>query len=90
MNNAWNLRTIVLLQRSGLIAIESDRPPEIEQTAGETDDAFRNRREAAMKAYAVTCPVRLLDDGHRDRKVWKSESSLFVRSYCRLDGRISE
>lgn len=72
MNNAWNLRTIVLLQRAGLIAIESDRPPEIDQEPLETESAFQSRRDAAMKEYSVTCPVRLLDDGHRDHKVWET------------------
>jgi superfamily II DNA/RNA helicase len=72
MNNAWNLRTLVLLNRAGLIAIESSRPPDTQRLANESDADFQNRRETVMRDYSVTCPVRLLDDGHRNRTTWEN------------------
>ena len=71
MNSAWNLRTVVLLNRVGLIAIDSERPPEIEKLPDESEPDFQARRDIAMRDYSVTCPVRLLDDRHSDPKVWE-------------------
>ena len=69
-NNAWNLRTVVLLNRAGLIKIESERPPDVETLPDETDEQLQSRRERIMGEYAVTCPVRLLEDSHLDLDLW--------------------
>lgn len=71
-NKEWNLRTVVLLNRAGLIKIESDRPPEIQQDANETDEQFQSRLERVMADYAVTCPVRLLEESHLSGNVWSN------------------
>lgn len=69
-NNEWNLRTVVLLNRAGIIKIESERPPQIERLPTETDLQFQIRREKVMADFAVTCPVRLVEDSHLDRALW--------------------
>ena len=69
-NNEWNLRTVVLLNRSGLIKIQSERPPNIERRDDETIEQLQLRRDKAMAEFAVACPVTLLDDSHLDPNRW--------------------
>ena len=71
-NVRWNLRTLVLLNRVGLIEIESAEPPCVEKKPEETEEVFANRRQEAWDDYAMSSFVRI-SDGHADLSVWKNE-----------------
>jgi ATP-dependent DNA helicase RecQ len=72
-NVAWNLRTLVLLNRAGIIRLESQEPPNVERNDGETDQAFDLRRQTAMKEYFATAYLKILNEGHLDENVWKTK-----------------
>ena len=72
-NVAWNLRTLVLLNRAGIIRLESQKPPVVEQTDGETDQAFEVRREIMMNEYFTTAYLTILNDGHLEEEVWETK-----------------
>jgi ATP-dependent DNA helicase RecQ len=59
-NMKWNLRTLLLLARSGALSIQHRPPPDIVKGDSETEDAFQARRDAEMQAHFSICPVRLL------------------------------
>lgn len=60
-NRDWNMRTLILLARAGLIQLESIRPKQITPQEGEDDNAFQSRLEQEMEEYFSKVPVRSLD-----------------------------
>ncbi len=60
-NRDWNMRTLILLARAGLIQLESARPAPIERADGEDEVEFEGRTEAEFDAYFSRIPVRTLD-----------------------------
>lgn len=72
-NAAWNLRTLVLLNRTGIIRLESSRPPDIEQAENESEVAFEIRRQSAMEDYFSSAYLTIIDAGHLDQKIWDSK-----------------
>ncbi len=71
-NDAWNLRTLVLLNRSGIIRLESEEPPDIQRIDGETDDAFEARRQEALEEYFSTAYLKVLNEKHLEEEVWNT------------------
>lgn len=63
-NEAWNLRTIALMMRAGLLRLDAERPPLTteEMTPDETDEAFRH--------YITSAVVEIIDPGHLDPATW--------------------
>lgn len=57
-NRAWNLRTIILLARAGVICLDADPPPYDDNPVSESDDYFDK------------VPVRILNPRHCDDDVW--------------------
>jgi len=72
-NNSWNLRTLVLFNRAGIISIESQEPPEIVKQLSETNEQFDRRRKEAWGNYSMSSFVRIVDDGHLDLETWKKK-----------------
>lgn len=73
-NASWNLRTLVLMARAGLIEFGAEDAPRLEQGHDETAEEFEERRHATFEAYARQVSVRVLDDrgaapGHWERSV---------------------
>lgn len=68
-NVAWNLRTLNLMARAGLLTLENERPPEVARENGETEVAFEARRHAAFENYFTQALVRP-GEGHLRREVW--------------------
>lgn len=75
-NVAWNLRTLVLLNRAGIIQFESQKPPEVEQGESESDQAFALRRDEEFAEYLTSAYLSILNDGHLDKNVWKNHIEL--------------
>ncbi len=73
-NAAWNLRTLVLLNRAGIIRLEACRPPDIQPIEGEPESAFEKRREQAMQQFFATAHFTIRESGgHLDPLVWDAE-----------------
>ncbi len=70
-NVGWNLQTLNLMARAGLLRLRPDRPPVVDRQSGESDDAFARRFKDAFDRYFSTTRVELLG-GHnlRDKGVW--------------------
>lgn len=71
-NVAWNLRTLVLLNRAGIICLESQQPPNVERKETETDRDFESRCQTIMDEYFATAYVKILNDGHLDEQIWET------------------
>ena len=70
-NVAWNLRTLVLLNRAGIIRLESEEPPDTQRLDGESDQAFEARGQKATDEYFETAYLTILNDRHLDEEVWE-------------------
>lgn len=71
-NVAWNLRTLVLLNRAGIIRLESQEPPNVEREEKESDRDFESRRQTIMDDFFATAYVKILNDGHLDERIWET------------------
>ncbi len=71
-NVAWNLRTLVLLNRVGIIRLESQEPPKIERLENELERDFELRRQKIMEDFFATAYLTILKDGHLDEKTWET------------------
>ena len=72
-NVAWNLRTLVLLNRAGIIRLESQEPPNVERGEEESDRDFEIRRKEIMHEFFVTSYLTILNDGHLDEQTWETQ-----------------
>jgi ATP-dependent DNA helicase RecQ len=67
-NRAWNVRTLILMARSGLIALDSSPRQLPERASGESEAAYEFRIEDAWSDYYDSIIVRILDDAHLNRQ----------------------
>ena len=73
-NESWNMRTILLMARSGLIEIDSEAPPIVEKENCETDDDYEMRKKEIIDNYFSQCVVKVLDTkGHNDELIWSEK-----------------
>jgi ATP-dependent DNA helicase RecQ len=72
-NVMWNIRTLILMARSGLLQLETAAPPAPERAPGLTDEEYEEIRNAAYEQYWNSLVVRLVDAGHARREVWKQK-----------------
>lgn len=63
-NEAWNLRTLSLMMRAGLIRLDAEPPPAREDAGDDRDDAFRR--------YVTSSVVEVVHAGHLDPQVWEN------------------
>jgi ATP-dependent DNA helicase RecQ len=70
-NRAWNLRTLLLLNRARIIRLESERPPDIQRVGVETDAQLECRRQEAAERYHASSLIRILENSHRDAATWE-------------------
>jgi len=75
-NQAWNLRTLILMARGGLLSLESERPRQPEPRAGETDEVFAARRESELNSYYTSCAIRMGQGDHYHESGWQSIESV--------------
>jgi superfamily II DNA helicase RecQ len=66
----WNLRTLVLMARAGLIEFVAKPPPELTRGEFETDVEFEDRRQKAIGETFRTVTIRILDGRHATRSHW--------------------
>ena len=70
-NVSWNLQTLNLMARSGLLRLHAARPPVLERAEGESTEAFDKRFKDAFERYFATARVEpLAGFDLRDPAVW--------------------
>jgi len=84
-NVAWNLRTLVLMARAGLLRLQAHSPPELNPLEGESEEDFSARRKAAFDEYAIRARVLPASTDHLDKATWNE----FVQKH-RLASRKAE
>jgi ATP-dependent DNA helicase RecQ len=71
-NASWNLRTLVLMARTGLLSFAPVPPPHIEPNDGEDPVVFEERRRRIFETFARQVGIRLLDPRHSDKRHWET------------------
>jgi ATP-dependent DNA helicase RecQ len=69
-NVAWNLRTLILMARAGLLTLEAHAPPQLSPKDGESEETFISRRQAAFEEYAAKARVRPASLDHLSKATW--------------------
>ena len=66
---AWNMRTLLLMDRSGLITLEASPPPR--RASEETVDAWEARAPGAFDDYAAHALLRIREGNLADQQLWE-------------------
>ncbi|MCY1045631.1 protein DpdF [Corallococcus sp. bb12-1] len=69
-NESWNLRTLVLMARTGFIDFALAPPPEIQRVPEESDTQFETRLRAVLEKSSREVAVRIHDGRHSDQEAW--------------------
>jgi ATP-dependent DNA helicase RecQ len=69
-NEAWNMRTLVMMARAGMLELESEAPERVVQLEAEAQGAFELREEEYWSGYFRHARVRVLEAGHQSREVF--------------------
>lgn len=69
-NEAWNMRTLLLMQRAGVVQVELREPPEVQPDAAEDEEAFRFRREKVLREHFSRVAVRVRRTDHLTDELW--------------------
>ncbi len=68
-NRAWNLRTLLLLHRAGVLSLESQAPPR--RQSGEDEDTWAARADSAFEEHTASAVVHLRRSTD-DNELWAS------------------
>lgn len=63
-NRAWNIRTLILMARSGLIALDSSPHQIPDRDSGESEAAYELRISDSWSQFYNKIIVRIVDDAH--------------------------
>ncbi|GAA6623056.1 protein DpdF [Scytonema sp. NUACC26] len=66
-STAWNIRTLTLMNRAGLIEIESAEPPQ--RKAFESEDLYK----LAWDTYRSSRVIRIKNECHLDKSTWETD-----------------
>jgi ATP-dependent DNA helicase RecQ len=69
-NVSWNLRTLVLMARTGLITFSPHVPPQVEREASEDIGAFEERRRRELEKFSREIGLRVNDWRHSNKVHW--------------------
>lgn len=69
-NNAWNLRTLVLMARAHMLEFAAHAPPQIERSFDEEELIFDSRRQKTLAAFYREVAVHIHDSRHLDAQHW--------------------
>lgn len=67
---SWNLRTLVLMARAGLLRFAAHRPVGPEADTGDADASVAQRRAEELQRFYREVVVRVTDQRHSDRAHW--------------------
>lgn len=71
-NQAWNMRTLIMMARAGLLELDADPPAHLEQSAEETEADFERRGEEYWASYYNRCVVEVNFGNHLDKEGFSS------------------
>jgi len=74
-NEGWNMRTLILLARAGLIELDSVIPDLPGRYSNESDDEYDTRLEHQWDTFFTSLPVRTLDPHHLNRDHFEKKIS---------------
>lgn len=66
-NQAWNIRTLTLLSRAGLIEIDSEQPPQ--RANSDSEETYKK----ALESYQQFRSIRIRNEYHMDTETWESQ-----------------
>lgn len=69
-NIAWNLRTLILMARAGLLNLQANPLPTLERGPTEDEYDFDQRRHRAFQDSLLLTRVRLENVSHLERQTW--------------------
>jgi ATP-dependent DNA helicase RecQ len=72
-NREWNLKTLLLLARSGVLEIQSGTPPGSTQRPGESTQDYEARREDERTNLEAYVPIRLLQSNPTTARSWDQQ-----------------
>lgn len=67
-NQSWNMRTLIMMARAGMLELESQPPSRIAQQEGESEFAFEFRRDEHWSEYFQRTVVRMSEFDHLSRE----------------------
>jgi ATP-dependent DNA helicase RecQ len=76
-NRQWNMQTLGLLVRSGVIGFEHLAPPELKQGENESDKAFEARKNAEWERYESTFRISLKRANPLNEADWEETISAY-------------
>jgi superfamily II DNA or RNA helicase len=69
-NAAWNMRTLIMMARAGMLNLESEAPERIAQIESEADATLAIRNEEHWGRYFRHVLVRVQEGAHRNKEVF--------------------
>ncbi len=75
-NAAWNMRTVIMMARAGLLELQFAPPSDLERLPDENDLEFKVRSEAYWKGYFRKVVVRLHYENYRSETVFNARMGL--------------
>ncbi|MDB5470153.1 MAG: ATP-dependent helicase RecQ [Caulobacter sp.] len=70
-NEAWNMRTLILMARSGMLELDATSPDLLPREGAEDEAAFESRAEAFWADYYMRAIVDMNEAGYRDEAVFR-------------------
>lgn len=67
-NQAWNMRTLIMMARAGLLELDAEPPERLEQRAEEIETDFDLRSEEYWADYYTRCVVEVNFGNHLDKE----------------------
>ncbi|RYG87879.1 MAG: ATP-dependent DNA helicase RecQ [Alphaproteobacteria bacterium] len=69
-NAAWNMRTLIMMARAGMLEMDASAPEQLLQGATEGEHAFETRSDAYWADYYMRGIVDMQEPAHRDKAVF--------------------
>lgn len=86
-NEAWNLRTLVLMARAGLIRFAAHEPPPLLQAPGEDADTMALRHQQELSRFYREIAIRLGEWSPADPAYWRETVANLRRLLYGQDAR---
>ncbi len=85
-NTAWNMRTLIMMARAGILELDAEAPDLQPRDETEDDAAFDQRADEYWSDYYMNCVVEVHDGGHRDEATFTTRiQEERSRSYMAAD-----
>lgn len=82
-NQQWNLRTLVLLARAGVLEFRDLSPPVLERDDTESEAAFNERKEKTWATYRDSCRISIKKANPLNESDWKQATSEYRSNVSR-------